>query len=81
MLEQNFLKWEILMVEGIRNRQLESINSMAVFLVQGPGDGLVQGLDGGLGLLGNVSHDQVDSFALVVSLLALDHIFWGHTSL
>lgn len=64
----------------IRNGQLESVNSVAVLAVQGPGYALIQRLDRCLGLLGNVAHDGVDHLALVVSLLALDNILGRDTS-
>jgi hypothetical protein len=49
---------------------------MSVFLVQRPGNALVQVLDGVLGLFGNMSHDRMYHLALVVPFLALDDIFW-----
>jgi hypothetical protein len=54
---------------------------MAVSLVQGPSNSLVKALNGDGDLLGNVSHDGVDHLALVVSLLALNDILGGDSSL
>lgn len=71
---------QLVQSSDIRDRQLESVNGVAVFAVQGPGYALIQRLDGCLGLLGNVSHDGVDHLALVVSLLALDNILGRNTS-
>lgn len=49
---------------------------MPVLLIQWPGNALVEILDGVLCLLRNMSHDRVNHLALVVSLLALDNVFW-----
>jgi len=64
-----------------RYRDLESIDSMAIFLVQRPADGLVEILDGGLGLLGDMAHDGVHHLALVVSLFAFYDILSGDSAL
>lgn len=69
------------MEKNIRDGELESIVRVAVFAVQGPGDLLVEGLKRGLGGLGDVAHDRVNSLALVVPLLTLNHIFGRDTSL
>lgn len=65
----------------VRDGQLESIDGVAVFLVQRPGNSLVQGLNWCLCLFGDMSHNQMYGLALVVSFFALDHVFGGHTSL
>ena len=49
---------------------------MTVFLIQRPANLLVQVFDRVLGLLGNMSHNRMYHLALVVSLFALDNIFW-----
>src|SRR5438046_3067118 len=54
---------------------------MAVSLVQWPSYALIQRLDWGNCLLGNVSHDGMHHLALIVSLLTLDDIFWGYPAL
>jgi hypothetical protein len=54
---------------------------VAVFPVQGPGDLLVEVLEGSLSRLGDVAHDGVHRLALVVPLLALDHILGRDTTL
>jgi hypothetical protein len=54
---------------------------VAIFLVQGPADSLVEGLEGGLSRLCDMAHDGVHSLALVVTLLTLDHILGGDTAL
>lgn len=70
------------MKEGaVRDRDLEGIVRVAVFLVQRPSDGLVEGLEGGLSGLCDMAHDRVHSLALVVTLLALDDILGGDTTL
>lgn len=53
---------------------------MSVFAVQGPGNALVESLDGDRGLLSDVAHDGVNHLALVVTLLALDNIFGRNTA-
>ena len=63
-----------------RDGELEGVNRVAEFAVQRPCYALVQGLDRGVGLLGNVSHDRVDHLALVIALLALDDILRRHTA-
>ena len=68
-------------MQHIRDRNLESIVGVAVFPVQGPGDLLVESLQGSLSRLGDVAHDGVHRLALVVPLLALDHILGGNTTL
>jgi hypothetical protein len=68
-------------LQHIRDRNLESIVRVAVFPVQGPGDLLVEGLEGSLSRLSDVAHDGVHRLALVVPLLALDHILGGNTTL
>jgi len=65
----------------IRNGKLESVERVAVFLVERPAYRLVELLDGYKGLLRNVSHDRVNNLALVVSLLAANNIFWRNTTL
>ena len=65
----------------IRDGVLESVNSVAVLLLQGPANGLVQSLDGLLDLLGDVSEDRVDHLALVEPFLALDDILGRDTTL
>jgi hypothetical protein len=59
---------------SIRYGELEGIEGMSVFLVEGPAYRLVECLDGGKSLLGNVSHDRVHNFALVVTLFAPNNI-------
>lgn len=54
---------------------------MAVFLVEGPAYRLVELLDGGQSLLGNMSHDGVNDFTLVVTLFAADDILGGDSAL
>lgn len=54
---------------------------VTVFPVQGPCDLRVEGLEGGLGRLGDVAHDRVNRFALVVPLLTLDDILRRDTTL
>lgn len=54
---------------------------MSVFLVEGPGDGLVEILNGGVDLLGNVAHDGMHHLALVVALLTLDDILGRNATL
>jgi hypothetical protein len=49
--------------------------------VQGPGDLLVEVLQGGLGRLSDVAHDRVHGLALVVALLALNDVLRGDTTL
>lgn len=68
-------------MQYIRDRDLESIVGVAVFPVQGPGNLLVEGLEGGLSRLCDVAHNGVHRLALVVPLLALDHILGGNTTL
>ena len=66
---------------NVRDRDLEGIVRVAVFPVQGPGNLLVKGLQGGLGGLGDVAHDGVHGLALVVALFALDDILGRDTAL
>lgn len=54
---------------------------MTVFPVEGPCDGLVELLDGGLDLLGDMAHYRVHNLALVVPLVALDDVFGGDSTL
>lgn len=54
---------------------------MSILFVQGPGNILIQLLDGGICLLGDMAHDAVDHFALVVALLALDNVLRRHSTL
>lgn len=54
---------------------------MTVFLVQGPSDRLVQLLERGLTGLGDVAQNGVDSLALVVTLLTLNNVLGGNTTL
>ena len=54
---------------------------VAEFPVQGPGDRLVEGLEGCLGRLRDVAHDRVHGLALVVALLTLDNILGRDTTL
>jgi len=49
---------------------------MSVLLVQRPANLLVEIFNRVLGFFGNVSHNRVYHLALVISLLALDDIFW-----
>lgn len=65
----------------IRDRKLESIKRVAVFLVEGPSYRLVKLLDGDQSLLGDVAHNRVDDLALVVTLLAANDILGGDTAL
>lgn len=65
----------------VRDRKLEGIKRVAVFLVEGPSYRLVELLDGNESLLGNVAHNRVDDFALVVTLLATNDILGGDTAL
>lgn len=64
-----------------RYRDPERIDGVAVLLVQGPGNGLVELLDGDVDLLGDVAHDGMYHLALVVTLLTLDDILGGDTTL
>lgn len=54
---------------------------MAVALVQWPGYAFVEGLNRQKGLLSDMTENGVDHFALVISLLAFDNIFWRHSAL
>lgn len=54
---------------------------MTVFTVQGPPDLRVEGLEGSLGSLCDVTHDRVHRLALVVSLLTLGNILGRDSSL
>lgn len=65
----------------VRDRKLEGIKRVAVFLVEGPSYCLVKLLDGNKSLLSNVAHNRVDDLALVVTLLATNDILGGHTTL
>lgn len=65
----------------VRDRKLESIKRVAVFLIEGPSYRLVELLDGDQSLLGDVTHDRVDDLALVVTLLATNDILGGDTTL
>lgn len=67
--------------QDVRDAELECVDSVSVFPVERPGDGLVQVLDGDLNLLGNVSHYGMDDLALVVPLIALDDVLWRHSTL
>lgn len=58
----------------LRDRQLEGIIGMSVFLIQGPSDLLVKLFDRGLCLLGNVTHNRVYRLALVIPFLTLSDI-------
>ena len=64
-----------------RDGKLKSVDGMAEFPVQGPGYALVKGLDGVVGLLGDVAHDRMHHLALVVPLFTLYDIFGGNTTL
>lgn len=61
----------------VGDAELEGVDRVAVFLVQGPADRAVQVFDGRVGLFGYVAHDAVHHFGLVVALFALDDIFGG----
>lgn len=63
-----------------RDGELEGVNRMAKFAVQRPRYALIQGLDRGVGLLGDVAHDGMNHLALVVALLALNDILRRHTA-
>ena len=63
-----------------RDGELEGVDGVAILLVERPCYALVEGLNGSVGLLGDVSHDRVHHLALVVSLLALDDILRRHTA-
>ncbi len=65
----------------LRDGELESVNRVAVLLVQRPGYSLVELLDGSLRLLGYMAHDGVDHLTLVIPLLTFDDILGRHPSL
>lgn len=54
---------------------------MTVFLVQGPSDRLVQLLERSLTGLSDVAQNGVNSLALVVTLLTLNNVLGGNTTL
>jgi hypothetical protein len=49
--------------------------------IQRPSDVFIQLFDWRFGLLGDVTHNRVDRFALVITILALDDIFSRYSSL
>lgn len=53
---------------------------MSVLLVQRPSDMLVELLDGGVGLLGDVAHNGMHHLRLVVPFFALDNILGRDTA-
>ena len=63
-----------------RNAELESIVCMPVLDVERPCNHFIDLFEVRLCLFGNVSHDGVDSFRLVVPLFALDDIFSRHSA-
>jgi hypothetical protein len=66
---------------NLRDRELKGVDGVTVFLVQGPGYALVQFLNRYLRLLGDMAHNGVHHFALVIPLFALDNVFRGHSTL
>jgi hypothetical protein len=66
---------------ALRDGDLEGIVGVTVFPVQGPPDLRVEGLEGSLGSLCDVTHDRVHRLALVVSLLTLGNILGRDSTL
>lgn len=65
----------------LRYREFEGVNSVSVLLHQRPRYTLIEGLNGCLGFLGDMSHDRVNHFTFVVPLLTLHDILGANPAL